>query len=104
MFKWIERDKRIRRLADEAVIPVDQANRDYQEVLTWVGAGNVIQDEDPRLTVDQRADMAIDSTDRLIFEVLFDIENRVRVLEAKAAVTRAQYRTALITRWKALNS
>lgn len=55
-------------------------------------------------TVDKRAVVAIDGLDRLWFEVNFDQENRVRVLESKAQITRVQYRDALIARWKVLNS
>lgn len=54
-------------------------------------------------TLELRAGRAIDAIDRLQFEHLFDLENRTRVLELKAPITRAQYRTALITRWKELN-
>lgn len=54
-------------------------------------------------TQDIRAAIAIDAIDRLQFEHLFDLENRTRALELKVAITRAQYRDALITRWKTLN-
>lgn len=54
----------------------------------------------PELTLDQKADAAID---RFLFEVNFDQENRLRLLEAKPEITRVQYRNALITRWKELN-
>ena len=39
---------------------------------------------------------------RLLFELNFDQENRIRALESKAMITKAQYRNALVTRWKAL--
>jgi hypothetical protein len=55
-------------------------------------------------TQDQRAAAAVDNTDRLQFEVLFDHENRTRVLEIKPQITRAQFRDALINRWKQLNT
>lgn len=54
-------------------------------------------------TLDNRAARAIDGLDRLQFEHLFDLENRTRVLEGKTQITRAQYRDALIARWKVLN-
>lgn len=54
-------------------------------------------------TLDKRAIRAIDGMDRLQFEHLFDLENRTRALEFKAPITRAQYRQALINRWKELN-
>jgi hypothetical protein len=54
-------------------------------------------------TQDKRAGRAIDGMDRLQFEHLFDLENRVRVLEARPQITRIQYRDALIAKWKTLN-
>ncbi len=39
---------------------------------------------------------------RLLFELEFDQESRLRVLEAQPAITRAQYRAALLARLKAL--
>lgn len=52
---------------------------------------------------DLQAAAAVDGVDRLQFEHLFDLENRMRAQESLAAITRAQYRTALINRWKAIN-
>lgn len=49
-----------------------------------------------------RQERYLDAFDRLQFELHFDIENRVRVLEGKAAITRVQYRNALKTRLQAL--
>ena len=43
-----------------------------------------------------------DKTQRLLFEVNFDQENRVRALEGKPAITKTTYRDALITVWKGL--
>lgn len=40
---------------------------------------------------------------RLMFEVEFDQEKRLRVLEGKPAITKLQYRNALIAQWKTLN-
>src|SRR4051812_41078662 len=57
----------------------------------------------PAAQLDLRAGVAVDGTDRLWFEVNFDQENRIRALEGKAAITRAQYRNALITAWKSFN-
>jgi hypothetical protein len=52
---------------------------------------------------DTRAGLAIDAVDRLQFEIAFDMENRMRAREGLSAVTKSQYRTALINRWKQLN-
>lgn len=103
MYKWIETNVRMRRLADGAVIPAVADNADYQEAMRWVQEGNTIQAADPPPTQDERAAFAVDATDRLVFEILYDIESRMRVLESRAAITKVQYRTALINRWKQLN-
>lgn len=66
---------------------------------------------------DVRAGLAIDGVDRLQFDVMFTQENNIRALRAlintlipnsftaaqSAQITRAQFRDALINRWKALN-
>lgn len=43
-----------------------------------------------------------DKIRRLVFLIEFDQENRIRVLEGKPQITAAQYRDALIARYKAL--
>lgn len=58
----------------------------------------------PAPTVDERAARKVDSLDRLQFEVLFNHENRIRALEGKASITAAQFRDALIARWKEITS
>jgi hypothetical protein len=68
----------------------------------WAGA---VAAENPPPTADELASGAIDTPDkmdRLWFEVNFDQENRVRTLEGRASVTRAQYRAALINTYKGL--
>lgn len=55
-------------------------------------------------TLDARASRGVDEKDRLLFEINFNQENRLRALEGKAAITRAQYRDALIAEWKRINS
>ena len=34
------------RLSDDALIPMNNNNKDYQEVLKWVAEGNTIQEAD----------------------------------------------------------
>ena len=51
---------------------------------------------------DNKAARAIDAADRLWFEVNFNQENRVRVLEGKQPISRATYRDALLAQYKAL--
>jgi hypothetical protein len=58
----------------------------------------------PEVLLDRKAARAIDTIDRLQFEHLFDLENRMRTQEALSAITRVQYRSALIARWKALQA
>lgn len=69
---------------------------DHQEVVAYLNP--------PPPTLDERAVTAIDGKDRLQFEINFDQESRLRVLEGRPAITRAVYRDALIARWKALQT
>ena len=69
--------------------------------------GNAWQPEAPAVTtarIDASALAAItsDKTVRTFFEAFYDLESRVRVLEAKPTITKAQYRTALLNVYKAL--
>lgn len=48
--------------------------------------------------LDNDKTVTIDAIDMLSFEVNFDQENRIRALEGKTAITRAQYKTALKNR------
>ena len=45
MYKFID-DTTIKRLSDGVFIPVVEDNRDYQEYLKWIAAGNKIEDAD----------------------------------------------------------
>ena len=47
MFKWIETNTSVRRLADGACIPNDSANTDWQAFQKWLAAGNTPQPADP---------------------------------------------------------
>lgn len=40
---------------------------------------------------------------RLIFEIEFDQENRLRTLEGRSQITRAQYRDGLLPRYKLIS-
>lgn len=51
-------------------------------------------------TPDILAAQAIDRMDRLQFKHLFNLENRMRVIEGKQPITVAVYRQALIDEWK----
>ena len=41
-----ESTKVIRRTADNAIIPMSEGNRDYQEYLEWLAEGNTPEDAD----------------------------------------------------------
>ena len=45
-YKKTEFDNVILRLADDASIPFDEGNRDYQEYKSWLAEGNTPQDLD----------------------------------------------------------
>ena len=40
MYKLIKIEQTVQRLSDNAFIPFDPANTDYQQYLKWVEAGN----------------------------------------------------------------
>lgn len=42
----------IKRISDNACIPVNEGNRDYQEYLMWVAEGNVAQTADSLISLD----------------------------------------------------
>jgi hypothetical protein len=100
---------------DPAAIPADRSKR-----RAWRrnGGGGVVVDSAVVSALrDSDAAAAIDGIDLLQFEHLFLLENEKRDIKAKlnqllpgtyppadvAQITRAQYRTALINRWKTLN-
>ena len=61
--------------------------------------------EDAALDPDVIANKAIDADDKirkLLFDLNFNQENRLRALEGKGAITKSQYRDALISAYKAL--
>lgn len=67
----------------------------------WVDPAN-LQDTLANRSLDGRYGPAADKSDRLTFEVMFDLESRMRVLEGKPAINRTQYRNGLIAVWKSL--
>jgi len=109
-------------LTDEAIeqrawdkLPADAVNPQYVEPAlipsnrakrrSWrLSSGVIVEDAAVEAAAkDQDAIRAIDGTDRLQFEHLFELENRVRVLEGQQPILKQQYRNALIAKWKALN-
>lgn len=87
-------------VVDASVIPTDRSKR-----RAWKQNGATIEVDTAKVLQlkDEDAVKAIDGIDRLQFEHLFRLENRTRALEGKLAITKAQYRDALIAEWKTLN-
>ncbi len=50
----------------------------------------------------QRETSGITKKDKLLFQINFDQENRIRVLEGNPPVTKVQYKKALVTLYKTL--
>ncbi len=44
----------------------------------------------------------VSKKDRLLFEIHFDLENRIRILEGKSAITKQQYKNAIVALYKTL--
>lgn len=108
-----------RRMIDAATIPQHKASwwrpivivgNDNFDQRTQKRTGPVITIEPSRVVetytvspltaqeISDQKDIRLSDIDALQFAVSFDIENRVRALEGKAAVTAAQYRAALKAR------
>lgn len=68
---------------------------------TWDGAQ--WQTPDAATIQDTKAQAFADAVDKVQFRLLFNLENRVRALEGKLALTAAQYRQAVIDQWKLVN-
>jgi hypothetical protein len=92
-------DAIFRNYNDEVVEWLDARSQPTQAQINAVTDQQVLDSE-----ADNDADNALSRSrkDKLIFEINFDIENRLRVLEGKSAVTKPQYKTALINQYKGL--
>jgi hypothetical protein len=86
---------------DDTPVP-DRPSTDYE----WVdGTGWVIPaDLEDRLVAQILERTNYDPWDRLLFELLWDMENRMRVQEGLQSVSRLIYRNALLNRLKALRA
>lgn len=80
----------------------DCANDVTPETHDFDGSEFITKPPVPVKTADEVAAEAVSGLGRLLFEVNFNQENRVRALEGKTAITRVQYRDALIAFWKGL--
>jgi hypothetical protein len=58
--------------------------------------------EDSELDTEAGGALNISKVDKLLFLVNFDQENRLRVLEGRTNVTKAQYKTALKDQYKTI--
>lgn len=87
-------------IVDEVSLPKDRANRN-----AWKLNGQSIEVDSAKVAdiFNALAMASVDGMDRLQFEHLYELENRMRALEGKAQIKLEQYRTALINRWKTLN-
>lgn len=90
----------------------EDANGDLQ-ITTWADSRPQPTDSDINAVADQdivsseldtEAEQAVksDKVKRLVFEINFDQENRIRVLEGKTIVTKNQYKTVLKNLYKSL--
>lgn len=61
-----------------------------------MGATYVAADENAK------QDISRDRLNRVLFEINFDQEQRLRVLESQPAITKAQYRNALVNLYKSV--
>jgi hypothetical protein len=87
-------------------LPVEVTNPSYDPAIQ-VSEGPVITVLSDKVTrvwtvraktaaeLDADKDGTVNALDMLAFKVLFNHENRVRALESKAAITAAQFKTAL---------
>lgn len=94
-FKWLPCPPVAQPSFDSAIEAVDGPTY-------TVGANSVTEVWTKRALTAQelsgRKNNRISAIDTLQFQIAFDIENRVRALEAKPAITAAQYRAALKAR------
>lgn len=93
-FRWLP--------VDSIDPPYDSATQVKTGPVTTVEAARVLDTWTVRAKtageIDGEKDRTISRIDALQFAVSFDMENRVRVLEAKPQITAAQYRAALKAR------
>lgn len=94
-FKWVA-------VVDNAPPAFDAATEAVEGPVYVADANSVTETYTKRTLsaqeVDDRKDSKIFGIDSLMFQIAFNMENRVRALEAKAPITAAQYRTALRAR------
>jgi hypothetical protein len=72
---------------------------------TWNGSAWLPEDQTAqaaRIDAEALAAITTDKTVRTFFEAFFDLESRMRVIEAKPSITKVQYRNALLAIFKGM--
>lgn len=88
-----------RNYEDKVIEWLDQRPQPTQAEINAVTDQMVVDsEEDSEVT----KTVGIDKKDKLLFEINFDQENRIRVLEGKSVITKAQYRNAVKNVYKGL--
>ncbi len=92
-------DAIFRNFEDEVVEWLDQRPEPTQAQIDLVTDQQVIANE---LDTEANNTMTVTKKDRLIFEINYQQENRLRALEGKAALSKVVYKSALNTLYKTL--
>lgn len=85
--------------AIEVDMPPSHADFDTWDGSRWLRDADA---DDREAASDFHREFEIDRIRRLLFEINFDQENRIRTLEGEPTITKAQYKTALLVRVKTL--
>lgn len=89
-------DAIFRNYEDEVVEWLDPRPQPSQSEIDAVTDQNVIDSE---LETEANKSIDVSKKDRLLFEINFDQENRMRVLEGKPVITKQVYKDALIAQY-----
>lgn len=98
---WIVGDDETRFWSSAAGAYVDTlpegagVTRIASEAELWAVLAEQAPDKLPAAGQDVRKERELDRADKALFQIAFRQENRLRTLEGKAAVTAAQFRTAV---------
>lgn len=95
------------------LVPEPQCRTKNNQIIEWTDSRvqptdaeiNVITDgqvEDSELDKEANGALENEKVKRLLFEINFEQENRMRVLESRPTITKAQYKTATVTLYKTL--
>lgn len=85
-------------------VPINAENRHYQQLLKWEAEGNTIEAwvpptqveldaaQDARLDAIENTIDATESSEAALYAMTFDLENRVRVIEGVAPMTKRDFK------------